>query len=999
MKKIILLFLLALTLGTYGAYAQDDPGRLASTKIIDALNMLPAQDQGTYNKMMADIESTGDEGLSILITKLLANDESRTKVEYALSGYASYASAASFDSAKRKALIDVFNKTIEKIGNRDDASSLFLERQLMILGQKKVTVPAEELAQPEVYASQLKSLYKTATGGSYADRAQLYKTLRDYIHSAGVTGAQKTILSVLKDKNREYRFACINAVNDYAKEGEIETLFSIITPTISKYSDDAKQDILYWLASYPKMADAGVIAPLLQSKNIDVVASSAWALTKIGNPAYISEIANLIATGDNAKINLALECLKSFKGNVTEAAVALTNLTPEGQAAVISLIAARKDHSKADMVFTALGNDDSVISDAAYAALGSICTKDDLEKLYKVLENCESGHVAAVQAGIDNALSTLPASKRYAVIDARRIAAGDKADLYWPIVFKNADNVSLLGICEKLSAGSNEGLRAQALQAYMASIPDNATGEQKLIMYRNAMDFARTDAEKNQILDFVGKTGTFLGIMFAGSYIDVPALQQAAAQAVRTNATANKSFAGPEVKALLEKAKAVITGGDAEYQKTEIQTRLDEMAKASDEGFVKIFNGKDLTGWKGLLAGPNDNPYKRYQLKPEELKKLQAESDELMYKTWSVEDGCIVFSGKGRSLCTEKQYGNFEMYVDWKLFEGPEPDAGIYLRGTPQVQIWDTSRVNVGAQVGSGGLYNNQKNISVPSKVADNGVGQWNSFYIKMVGERVTVYLNGELVVNDVIMENYWDRSLPILMKEQIELQAHGTKVAYRDIYIHELPSVEPTQLTTQEKKEGFKMLFDGTSLSEWQGDLVNYSTDSEGTISVSPRSQGTGGNLYTKNEYGDFIFRFEFKLTPGANNGVGIRAEMGKDAAYYGMEIQILDHFDKIYQPDLHDYQYHGSVYGIIPTQDRNQLKPVGEWNTEEIYAKGDYIRVTLNGVVITEGNIREATKNGNYDGNDHPGLFNKKGYIGFLGHGSTLWLRNVRIKSLDKK
>ena len=333
------------------------------------------------------------------------------------------------------------------------------------------------------------------------------------------------------------------------------------------------------------------------------------------------------------------------------------------------------------------------------------------------------------------------------------------------------------------------------------------------------------------------------------------------------------------------------------------------------------------------------------------------------------------------------------------LYDGKEPDAGIYLRGTPQVQIWDTRRTNVGAQVGSGGLYNNSVNANKPLKVADNPVGQWNSFYIKMTDERVTVYLNGELVVNNVIMENYWDRSLPIILKEQIELQAHGSKVAYRNLYIRELPQAEPYKLSAQEKKEGFKLLFDGTSLNEWQGDKTNYATEN-GTIAVRKRGSGFG-NLYTKDEYGDFIFRFEFKLTPGANNGVGIRTPMGKDAAYHGMEIQILDHFNPIYTSWLKPYQHHGSVYGVIAPKIFDALNPVGEWNTEEIYAKGDYIRVTVNGKVITEGNIREASEGGTKtrDGLNHPGLLNKKGYIGFLGHGSELWLRNVRIKSLDKK
>ena len=114
-------------------------------------------------------------------------------------------------------------------------------------------------------------------------------------------------------------------------------------------------------------------------------------------------------------------------------------------------------------------------------------------------------------------------------------------------------------------------------------------------------------------------------------------------------------------------------------------------------------------------------------------------------------------------------------------------DSGIYLRGTPQVQIWDTSRTDVGAQVGSGGLYNNQVNPSKPLKVADNPVGDWNTFRIMRTGEKVSVWLNGELVVDNVTMENYWDRKIPIFPKGSIELQAHGTDLAFRDIYVREI--------------------------------------------------------------------------------------------------------------------------------------------------------------------------------------------------------------------
>ncbi len=203
------------------------------------------------------------------------------------------------------------------------------------------------------------------------------------------------------------------------------------------------------------------------------------------------------------------------------------------------------------------------------------------------------------------------------------------------------------------------------------------------------------------------------------------------------------------------------------------------------QGYVSLFNGKDLTGWKGLV----ENPIARQKMTEEELLQAQVKADEEMRRNWKVEDGMIVYVGNGfDNLCTMEQYGDFEMSLDWRLDPaGAEPDAGVYLRGTPQVQIWDTKRVDVGAQVGSGGLYNNEKNESKPLCVADRKTGDWNHFDIRMVGDRVWVWLNGKLVTDGVVLENYWDRSQPIFPCEQIELQAHGSKVYYRNIYIKRL--------------------------------------------------------------------------------------------------------------------------------------------------------------------------------------------------------------------
>ena len=205
--------------------------------------------------------------------------------------------------------------------------------------------------------------------------------------------------------------------------------------------------------------------------------------------------------------------------------------------------------------------------------------------------------------------------------------------------------------------------------------------------------------------------------------------------------------------------------------------RIQELHNIPPRGFTALFNGRDLAGWKGLVA----DPLKRAKMTPEQLKAEQAKADENMRAHWKVEDGVIVFDGKGQNLCTAKPYRDFEMLVDWKINAGG--DSGIYLRGSPQVQIWDPAKSNVG----SGGLYNNQKNPSKPTVTADRPVGEWNTFRIKMVNDKVTVHLNGQLVVDNVVMENYWDRSQPIFREDAIELQNHGGPLWFRNVFVREL--------------------------------------------------------------------------------------------------------------------------------------------------------------------------------------------------------------------
>ena len=204
--------------------------------------------------------------------------------------------------------------------------------------------------------------------------------------------------------------------------------------------------------------------------------------------------------------------------------------------------------------------------------------------------------------------------------------------------------------------------------------------------------------------------------------------------------------------------------------------------------------------------------------------------------------------------------------------------------------------------------------------------------------------------------------------------------------------TIAQNSLTNMEKMEGFELLFNGENLDGWNGNKTDYVVE-KGVIVIYP-DKGGSGNLFTEKEYADFNFRFEFQLTPGANNGLGIRAPKEGDAAYKGIELQILDNTADKYK-DLHEYQYHGSVYGVIPAK-RGFLKPVGEWNEQEVIVTGDTIKVILNGEIIVDGNLKVARKGGTLDGKKHPGLKKKKGHIGFLGHGDLVRFRNIKIKEL---
>jgi len=402
-------------------------------------------------------------------------------------------------------------------------------------------------------------------------------------------------------------------------------------------------------------------------------------------------------------------------------------------------------------------------------------------------------------------------------------------------------------------------------------------------------------------------------------------------------------------------------------------------ASLKQSGWVPLFNGKDLTGWKGLVG----NPVTRAKMSPAELAEAQAVADRKMREHWKVEGGVLVFDGShdGSHLCTVKDYGDFELLVDWKIEAGG--DSGAYLRGSPQVQIWDPAQ----HPEGSGGLYNNKKNPSKPVKTADKPVGHWNTFRIKMVGERVTVYLNDVLVTDDVVMENYWERDKPIRPTGQIELQSHGGKLYFKNIRIREIP-----RAGVGETAGGWIPLCSGKDLTGWTCKPGSWVVE-DGVL-----TRKGGSDIWTEHQFGNFVLDLEFKVAKGTNSGIFFRTADIRDCVQTGIEMQVLDSYGKGI-PGKHDC---GAIYDCLAPS-KNTAKPAGEWNHIVLTCRGSKISIVMNGEQIIAMDLDEWTephKNPDGSKNKYRTAYKdmpRVGHIGFQDHGKPVWYRSIRIKRLD--
>ena len=749
-----------------------------------------------------------------------------------------------------------------------------------------------------------------------------------------------------------------------------------------------------------------VIRDVLQTDKACLRVAAIHAITGVLGDKAVPDLFNALQTCQDEEVLTAIQQRLSTLPSSAIMPVAkqqFQRLPVQGKIMIIELFTARNEKEIVPLLRQSLKSKDERLRLSALKGLNSLAEKDDLNLLLSYWRACsqQSEQRAARNAivstfkkctdkkwafaQLQQTYDGLDPEKKRQMLSVFKNIGGRRAFQFVQAQYKEAklrdaavralaswpDDSAMDAVVEIAQNEKDQTLRIIAIRGALRMIRENKMGPQRAFFYcRQLMSAAERPQEKRQILAVLATIKTPQALRFAAKFLDDDALNyDAAFAAVKIAGFDEKSAEN------LKPEQVALAFIEARADKTLAQKIAKNPIFEDDQNkppkkFVALFNGRDLTGWKGLVA----NPVKRAQMSAEELAAAQKKADESMRQHWQVIDGVLYFDGKGENLCTARDYGNFELYVDWKIER--HGDSGIYLRGTPQVQIWDPED----HPEGSGGLYNNKKHPSKPLVRADRPVGQWNTFHIIMRGERVTVYLNDVLVVDNVVMENYWERDKPIYPRGAIELQSHHSPLYFRNIFIRELPDEEPPFSGP---------LFNGKDLTGWQ--VIGNKPDSWKVENGILYTEGKGGGwLSTTREFSDFKLELEFRVPPDGNSGVFLRAPHKGNPAYEGMEIQVLDDYAKKYAK-LKPWQYTGSIYGLQAPSKR-VTKKANEWQKMVIICKGPVVRVILNGEQIIDANLihymdQERT---------HPGIKRRKGYIGLQNHSSRIEYRNIRLTEL---
>ncbi|MBQ7741832.1 MAG: DUF1080 domain-containing protein [Bacteroidaceae bacterium] len=1030
MKRIInsiLLIVVSVVFGLTASAQLDSRNRTVETVVIDNLGQLPAQNARKYNQVMDELASTGEKGITLLAGMLgpVATTNNAT-FEYALNSVVDYVTAAGKESLRdgvRKGIVNGLAKAADK------DNKAFLLTQL-----QKIATPSEA----GIFESYLQDSYLqdyavrglAALPGIDTKVIDLMKAAvapnAGLAYIAGfkkLQAAEPILINWKKTADTQTQQAINSALASCGGAAAIAAL----QPEAAKLSfgDDATG------------VSNAYLTLLNNCDNNATVLSAAKALVKAKSPAVRCAGLQMLLKSDskNAAKNIlaalkdpcrqyrttALDFAKDAAGDgiISTVAAKSKGLSADAQTDVMRWLGNNKATGQIDVVNAAMNSANSELAAAAIEAAGRIGGEKALTAIVGQLGGANAA--AASQALLafngdikDGVLGALASSDDKVVGEALKLASARRiSSAYGKVLdltksanptIKDAALDALKGVvtADKFGEinqllGASSGTATAKLQEAAKSALHSLDADRQFSTIGNAMATAKNAALYYPLLAQAGnsasiaklmqeykngadKTAAYNALLNVDNPEIIPTLYNLAkdnaagkdAALARYLSLANAVPATAEAKYLLL-SKALALNPSARVQnafikalgETQTQSALNVVTKYLDQtataaaaaAAVKTIIGKNEALQGGAL---NKAALSKAQAVYAAIKANNPSNADAGYAVDEIKLLAGKMGERGYAdIDNNKEYENFELLVDYKG-AGSLTARGIEVLSLPESEDWST-------------------------------------LYVKVVNDRLNATVNGSAVAENSIIKGGAPAGRVIL-----------NGVQTRAAQVKELASTPVFTLSPEEKEQGFEVLFDGRSLEKWHGNTTSY-VPVDGNIYVTAH-YGGNGNLYTNKKYSDFIYRFEFCFdVVGVNNGIGLRTSDGVDAAYEGMEIQVLDNMADIYR-NLEPYQYHGSVYGIhVPV--KLDFGPIRKWHTEEIIAKGDYIKVTVDSTVVTECNIREACQGHNVapdgghvnpytiDHKNHPGLFNKDGYISFCGHGPGVMFRNVRILDLSQQ
>ncbi len=630
----------------------------------------------------------------------------------------------------------------------------------------------------------------------------------DLLVQYGGPNVLSTLFTIIKEDDKKLRVATLNLARKYTESSQIAEWVAFA----KNQSPEVQAEIIDMLGQAKATTALPFIEESLVHDSVQVQLAAINALSQIDKNVAQKLIGLLQKSLEKTQLSAIQLALSSQPTSQIwpNAAGKFGQLPPASKILLIDILGQRGVQDAKALIKEALKSTEPTVRIASLKALEKLAGADDLSELTRFLltRDKSTEKRTATEAVAASYSQTKDKKMAFQQLSTIYNSANENEKTTLLNVFKRiGDNQSLALIETELNdkalkpaaiqaltdwpneaalaslfrlAKSQEDLttRVLAIRGALRIIQENPMDKlRKRWLYQDLMEICTRQEEKGMVLAAIGELKSLDALKYVAPYFQNDSLGLeallAATKAVETERDQPSKFTPQQI--LLALAESYANPNAL----TEIKNNPQFAARQNQppDGFIALFNGKDLTGWKGLV----ENPVKRAKMSPEELQLAQAKADALMNAHWKIIDDVLFFDGKGESLCTAKDYRNFEMLVDWKIEKFG--DSGIYLRGAPQVQIWDPAQW----PEGSGGLYNNQKNPSKPLKRADNPIGEWNTFRIIMRDDRVTVYLNNVLVVDNVQMENYWERDKPIYPTGQIELQSHNSPLYFRNVFIREL--------------------------------------------------------------------------------------------------------------------------------------------------------------------------------------------------------------------